>query len=75
MYDYCELPCYYILLYSDIMNLNNGRLEPLMRIRNDLRNFFFFRVLDGLSNMANTDRGVNRLITEMQPFLENLVSI
>lgn len=56
------------------MQLNQSRLEPLMRVRRELRNFFLYRILNGLPNPVNTDRGVNRLLSEMQPFLENLVS-
>lgn len=57
------------------MNLNNGRLDPLMRIRREIRNFFLYHVLSGVPNAANTDRGVNRLLGELQPFLDNLVSL
>lgn len=60
------------LTLHDVMQLNNSRLEPLMRIRRDLRNFFLFQILNGVPNANNTDRGVNRLLSEMQPFLENL---
>lgn len=55
------------------MQLNAGRLEPLMRIRNELREFVLRRVLDGSSTTVAVDRGVNRIISEMT-FLNELVS-
>lgn len=59
-------------VFSDTVQLNAGRLEPLMRIRNELREFVHRRVLDGSSSTAAVDRGVNRLISEMA-FLNELV--
>lgn len=44
-----------------------------MRVRNELREFFLRRVLDGSSSTAAVDRGVNRIIAEMT-FLDQLVS-
>lgn len=55
------------------MDLNNGILEPLMNVRADLRNFFLTRVLEGPPNETNSDRAVNNIVTELQPFLEHLV--
>lgn len=54
------------------MQLNSGRLEPLVRIRRELRRFFLYRILNGFPSSANVDIGVNRLLSEMQSFLENL---
>lgn len=44
-----------------------------MNVRGELRNFFVTRVLEGSPTMSNTDRAVNNLITELQPFLDHLV--
>lgn len=60
------------LTISDVVHINSGRLEPLTRIRNQLRNFFLYRVLDGCQGTAAIDRGVERLLTELEPFLEHL---
>uniref|UniRef100_A0A1Y1L7K7 Large proline-rich protein BAG6 n=1 Tax=Photinus pyralis TaxID=7054 RepID=A0A1Y1L7K7_PHOPY len=60
------------LTISDVIHINSGRLEPLIRIRTQLRNFFLYRVLDGCQTTAAIDRGVERLLTELEPFLEHL---
>lgn len=63
----------FCLFCSDTLQLNAGRLEPLMRIRSELREFVLRRVLDGASTTAAVDRGVNRIISEMT-VLNELVS-
>ncbi|GJQ76871.1 hypothetical protein Trydic_g15077 [Trypoxylus dichotomus] len=63
------------LTIADLIRLNNGHLEPLMRMRSNIRNFFLERVLDGNTSTAAVDRGVNRFMTEMQPLLENLENL
>ncbi|KRT83619.1 hypothetical protein AMK59_3956 [Oryctes borbonicus] len=63
------------LTIADLIRLNNGQLEPLMRMRSNIRNFFLERVLDGNTSTAAVDRGVNRFMVEMQPLLENLENL
>ncbi|KAI4471692.1 large proline-rich protein bag6 [Holotrichia oblita] len=63
------------LTIADLIRLNNGQLEPLMRIRSNIRTFFLERVLDGNTSSASVDRGVNRFMGEMLPLLENLESL
>ncbi|KAF2896772.1 hypothetical protein ILUMI_09390, partial [Ignelater luminosus] len=60
------------LTVGDVMNLSEGQLDPLMRIRGQLRNFFLYRILEGSQNTASVDRGVEKILTEMQPFLDHL---
>ncbi|KAK4877337.1 hypothetical protein RN001_009843 [Aquatica leii] len=63
------------LTISDVIQINSGRLEPLMRIRNQLRNFFLYRILDGCQGSAAIDRGVDRLLNEFQPLLDHLSAL
>ncbi|KAF5303718.1 hypothetical protein FQR65_LT00862 [Abscondita terminalis] len=63
------------LTIGDVIQINGGRLEPLMRIRNQLRNFFLYRILDGCQGSAAIDRGVDRLLNELQPILDHLAGL
>lgn len=57
------------------MHLHTGRLDPLLRIRNEIRTFVADRILEGNApTPQNVQRAVNKLLNEMQPFLDNLVS-
>ncbi|KAJ8927917.1 hypothetical protein NQ314_019547, partial [Rhamnusium bicolor] len=58
-------------LPPDLFTLNSGNVEPINRNRTEIQNFFRVRICDGNTTAAGVDRGVDRLITEMQPFLEN----
>lgn len=61
------------LTFGDIVALNTGHIDPLVRIRPALRTFFRNRVLEGeCPTQAAIDRGANRLITELRPILELL---
>ncbi|XP_022904804.2 large proline-rich protein bag6 isoform X1 [Onthophagus taurus] len=60
------------LTVGDMIQLNVNHLEPLMRIRGNIRRFFLNRVMDGTANTASIDRAVNRLVNEMQPFINDL---
>ncbi|XP_018580281.1 large proline-rich protein bag6 isoform X2 [Anoplophora glabripennis] len=59
------------LTLVDLFTLNSGNFEPINRNRTEIQNFFRTRVCDGDTSPAGVDRGVDRIIAEMQPFLEN----
>ncbi|GLV33829.1 uncharacterized protein CBL_11286 [Carabus blaptoides fortunei] len=59
------------LTFGDVVSLNTGRIDSLVRIRPALRTFFRNRVLEGeCPTQAAIDRGATRLITELRPILE-----
>ncbi|XP_065160947.1 large proline-rich protein bag6 isoform X2 [Atheta coriaria] len=61
------------LTIGDLMHLHTGRLDPLLRIRNEIRTFVADRILEGNApTPQNVQRAVNKLLNEMQPFLDNL---
>lgn len=62
-------------LISDVFTLTSGLHEPLLRNRQEIRNFVRTRVLEGAPEPENIRRGTDRLILEMQPFLEHFVRI
>ncbi|CAH1179566.1 unnamed protein product [Phaedon cochleariae] len=59
------------LTFVDLFTLNSGNLEPINRNIDELQSFSRTRICDGDTTPAGIDRGVDRLITEMQPFLES----
>lgn len=62
-----------IYIFSDLFTLNSGNVEPINRNRTEIQNFFRTRVCEGDTSPSGVDRGVDRIIAEMQPFLENFV--
>ncbi|XP_025837010.1 large proline-rich protein bag6-like [Agrilus planipennis] len=60
------------LTVGDLIQSTNGRLEPWMRIRSSIRNFFLVRVMNGSCSSVAIDRGVNRILSEMQPLFNHL---
>lgn len=60
-----------VLTFGDVIALNAGHLDPLVRIRPMLRTFFRQRILGGnCSSQTAIDRGTTRLIEEMQPIFQ-----
>lgn len=59
------------LTLVDLFTLNSGNVEPINRNRTEIQNFFRTRVCEGDTSPSGVDRGVDRIIAEMQPFLEN----
>ncbi|XP_074038258.1 large proline-rich protein bag6-A isoform X3 [Leptinotarsa decemlineata] len=59
----------------DLFTLNSGNLEPINRNVTEIQNFFRTRICNGDVTPTGVDRGVGRLITEMQPFLESFRSL
>ncbi|KAJ8968599.1 hypothetical protein NQ317_004415 [Molorchus minor] len=59
------------LTLVDLFTLNSGNVEPINRNRVEIQSFFRTRVCGGDMTPAGIDRGVDLLIAEMQPFLEN----
>ncbi|KAG5900468.1 hypothetical protein JTB14_010882 [Gonioctena quinquepunctata] len=55
----------------DLFTLNSGNMEPINRNVTEIQNFFRTRVCDGDTTPSGVDRGVDRLIAEMRPFLES----
>lgn len=55
----------------DLFTLTNGLHEPLLRNRQEIRNFVRTRVLNGPPDSSNISGGTDRLIAEMQPFLQH----
>lgn len=60
------------LTIGDLVTLNSGRVEPFIRVRNELRTFVLDRILEGSPTPDNLERGVNKLLEEMQPFFDHL---
>lgn len=63
------------LFSRDLFTLNSGNTEPINRNINPIQDFVRTRICDGDTSPAGVNRGAERLITEMQPFLENFVSV
>ncbi|KAJ8919800.1 hypothetical protein NQ315_006329 [Exocentrus adspersus] len=63
------------LTLVDLFTLNSGNVEPINRNRVEIQNFFRLRICEGDTSPAGVDRGVDRVIAEMQPFLENFRSL
>ncbi|CAH1106518.1 unnamed protein product [Psylliodes chrysocephalus] len=63
------------LTLVDTFSLYSGNVEPINRNISEIQNFFRTRICEGDTSPAGIDRGVEKLIREMQPFLENFRSL
>jgi hypothetical protein len=57
-----------------MITLNTGNFDPLNRITSEIQTFFNTRVLDGSNTPEAVNAGVDRFVSEMQPFFQNFVS-
>lgn len=48
-------------------------IEPISRNRLEIQRFISTRILNNATGPEAVDRGVDRIIQEMQPFLQNFV--
>ncbi|XP_056647813.1 large proline-rich protein bag6-B isoform X2 [Diorhabda sublineata] len=63
------------LTLLDLFTLYNGNVDPINRNVNEIQTFFRTRICEGDISPTGIDRGIERLIREMQPFLENFGSL
>jgi hypothetical protein len=59
------------LTIVDMITLNTGNFDPLNRITSEIQTFFNTRVLDGSNTPEAVNAGVDRFVSEMQPFFQN----
>ncbi|CAG9856439.1 unnamed protein product [Phyllotreta striolata] len=63
------------LTIIDIFSLYSGNAEPINRNINDIQNFFRTRICEEDTSPAGVERAVEKLIRELQSFLENFASL
>ncbi|XP_050511249.1 large proline-rich protein BAG6 isoform X13 [Diabrotica virgifera virgifera] len=59
----------------DILSLYGGSVEPINRHVRVLKAFFRTRICESDTTPSGIDRGIDRIIRELQPFLENFRSL
>ncbi|KAK9881545.1 hypothetical protein WA026_016423 [Henosepilachna vigintioctopunctata] len=63
------------LTIGDIISLNGGNISPLTRISGEIQEFFLNTLTNRSRSREAIESGVDRLLTEMQPFLDTLTQI
>ncbi|CAG9833714.1 unnamed protein product [Diabrotica balteata] len=63
------------LTLVDILSLYGGSVEPINRNVGVLKAFFRTRICESDTTPLGIDRGIDRIIRELQPFLENFRSL